>query len=234
MNELPILSRNPNFVAMEVRIPADVNEILHLLDLIGTLVFAISGAMAASSKKLDLFGAAFIGFVTAVGGGTIRDLLIGDTPVGWMQNVDYIFIILAGVGITFLFQRYVRRLRKTLFLFDTIGIGVFTTLGLKKALIFGVEPAVAIMMGMFSATLGGVIRDTLINEIPLIFRKELYALACIAGGVLFIFLQNYQIGFEINALATVFTIIIIRIMAIKFKIGLSGIDEGNWFPFKKS
>tara|TARA_B100001109_G_scaffold255332_1_gene257931 strand:+ start:2654 stop:3313 length:660 start_codon:yes stop_codon:yes gene_type:complete len=219
---------------MEVKIPANVDEILHYLDLIGTLVFAISGAMAASSKKLDLFGAAFIGFVTAVGGGTIRDLLIGDTPVGWMQNVDYLFIILAGVGITFLFQKYVRKLRKTLFLFDTIGIGVFTTLGLKKALLFGVEPPIAVMMGMFSATLGGVIRDTLINEIPLVFRKELYAIACISGGALFILLQQYQVSFELNTIATISTIILIRIIAIKFKLGLSGIDDELKFPFKKT
>ncbi|MEQ8910371.1 MAG: trimeric intracellular cation channel family protein [Vicingaceae bacterium] len=219
---------------MEVIIPANINDILHLLDLIGTLVFAISGAMAASSKKLDLFGAAFIGFVTAVGGGTIRDLLIGDTPVGWMQNVDYLFIILAGVGITFLFRSYVKRLRKTLFLFDTIGIGVFTTLGLKKALLFGVEPPIAIMMGMFSATLGGVIRDTLINEIPLVFRKELYALACLIGGTLFVYLQMFGLNFEINTIITISTIIVIRIIAIRFKIGLSGIDDGAKFPFRKS
>lgn len=219
---------------MEVTIPANINDILHLLDLIGTLVFAISGAMAASSKKLDLFGAAFIGFVTSVGGGTIRDLLLGDTPVGWMQNVDYLFIILAGVGITFLFRKYVRKLRKTLFLFDTIGIGVFTTLGLKKALLFGVDPPIAIMMGMFSATLGGVIRDTLINEIPLIFRKELYALACIIGGTLFIYLQMYNVSFESNAIVTISTIILIRIIAIRFNIGLSGIDDGMRFPFRKS
>ena len=91
--------------------------------------------MAAASKKLDLFGAAFIAFVTAVGGGTVRDLLIGSTPVGWMRDVNYIFIILAGVGITFLFKKYVRKLRRTLFLFDTIGISVFTVLGLQKALL---------------------------------------------------------------------------------------------------
>jgi uncharacterized membrane protein YeiH len=219
---------------MEVSIPTDINEVLNILDLVGTLVFAISGSMAASSKKLDLFGAAFIAFVTAVGGGTIRDLLIGDTPVGWMRNVDYIFIILGGVGVTFLFQKYVRKLRKTLFLFDTIGIAVFTTLGLKKALLFGVEPAIAIMMGMFSATLGGVIRDMLINEIPLVFRKEIYALACIAGGILFVYLQRYSVSFELNAIITVIAIIMIRILAIRFKIGLPGIDDQKKFPFKKS
>lgn len=216
---------------MQIAIPTDIMTILTSLDLFGTLVFAISGSMAAASKKLDLFGAAFIAFVTAVGGGTIRDLLIGSTPVGWMQDVTYILIILGGVGITFLFKRYVRKLRKTLFLFDTIGIAVFTILGLKKALLIEVDPIIAVMMGMFSAVLGGVIRDILINEIPLIFRKEIYAMACIAGGALFIFLSSRGLSFEINASITIATIIAIRILAIRFKIGLPGIEDEH--PFVK-
>lgn len=211
----------------------DINDILNYLDLIGTLVFAISGSMAASSKKLDLFGAAFIAFVTAVGGGTIRDLLIGDTPVGWMRDQNYMFIILVGVGITFLFQKQVKKLRKTLFLFDTIGIGVFTILGLKKALLIDVDPIIAIMMGMFSAVLGGVIRDILINEIPLIFRKEIYAMACVAGATLFYYLQKTNIGFELGTLISISVIIIVRIVAIKFKIGLPGIHDSERLDFWK-
>ena len=213
---------------------ANIDSLLFYLDLISTLVFAISGSMAAANKKLDLFGAAFIASVTALGGGTIRDLLLGESPVGWMQNVDYLLVISLGVGITFLFQKQVRKLRKTLFLFDTIGIAVFTILGLKKALIFEVEPIIAIIMGMFSATMGGVIRDMLINEIPLIFRKEIYALACIFGGIIFIWLQGLGLNFELNAMITIFTIIMVRILAIRYKIGLSGIDDQKKFPFKKS
>ncbi len=210
-----------------------IGHILNYLDLIGTLVFAISGAMAASSKKLDLFGAAFIAFVTAVGGGTIRDLLIGETPVGWMQDPVYLFIILGGVGLTFLFQKQVKKLRKTLFLFDTIGIGVFTILGMKKALLIEVDPIIAIIMAMFSAVLGGVIRDILINEIPLIFRKEIYAMACIAGATLFYYLQKTGISFEWNAVLSVSAIIVIRIIAIRYQVGLPGIDEEKSFPFSK-
>lgn len=218
---------------MPLDFPKDANEVLGLLDFIGTFVFAISGAMAASSKKLDLFGAAFIAFVTAVGGGTIRDLLLGATPVGWMRDPNYIYIVLSGVGITFLFKAWVRKLRKTLFLFDTIGIGVFTILGLSKALILEVPAIIAVMMGMFSAVLGGVIRDILINEIPLIFRKEIYAMACVAGGSLFILLDN-TIPFEWNVALTISTIIAIRIIVIKYKIGLSGIDDENRRIFTKS
>ncbi len=210
-----------------------INDILNYLDLIGTLVFAIIGAMAASSKKLDLFGAAFIAFVTAVGGGTIRDLLIGATPVGWMRDESYMLIIFVGVGITFLFQKQVRKLRKTLFLFDTIGIGVFTILVLKKALLIEVDPIIAIMMGMFSAVLGGVIRDILINEIPLILRKEIYAMACVAGATLFYFLQKTSLGFEMNTVISIAAIILIRILAIKYKIGLPGIDESDKLSLKR-
>jgi len=218
---------------MSIHFPTDVNQLLYFLDLGGTLVFAISGTMAASSKKLDLFGAAFIAFVTAVGGGTVRDLLLGTTPVGWMTDTIYIYIILGGVSFTFLFKSWVKKLRKTLFLFDTIGIGVFTILGISKALIIGVPPIIAVMMGMFSAVLGGVIRDILINEIPLIFRKEIYAMACIAGGVLFIILEG-SLLFEWNIVITISTIILIRIIAIKFKIGLSGIDDRHWKIFTRT
>ena len=218
---------------MPIEFPKNANEVLYILDLVGTLVFAISGSMAASSKKLDLFGAAFIAFVTAVGGGTVRDLLLGTTPVGWMQNTTYIYFILGGVGITFLFKAWVRKLRKTLFLFDTIGIGVFTILGLSKALILEVPALIAVMMGMFSAVLGGVIRDILINEIPLIFRKEIYAMACIAGGTAFVFLQDI-LSFEWNITATISLIIAIRIVVIKFKLGLSSIDDSKRRIFTKS
>lgn len=212
----------------------NANNLLFYLDLLGTLAFAISGAMAAANKKLDLFGAAFLAFVTAVGGGTVRDLLLGQTPVGWMQNFDYIIVILIGVGITYLFQKHVRRLRRTLFLFDTIGIAVFTTLGVKKALLFEVDPAIAVIMGMFSAILGGVIRDMSINLIPMVFRKEIYALACILGGALFVLLESFDIAFEVNALITIITIIAIRIVSIRYKIGLSKIGDDIKFPFRKS
>ena len=218
---------------MELQALADIKEILKVLDLIGTLVFAISGAMAASSKKLDLFGATFLAFVTALGGGTIRDLLIGSTPVGWMSDVTYLAIIIGGVIITYLFYGAVKKLRKTLFLFDTIGIAVFTILGAEKALIIGVSPIIAVMMGMFSAVLGGVIRDILIGEIPLIFRKEIYATACLAGGSLFVILQNLNVNFELNVIITILTIVMIRIFVIKFKIGLPGIDENRISIFKK-
>lgn len=118
-------------------------------------------------------------------------------------------------------------------MFDTIGIGVFTILGLKKALLIEVDPIIAIMMGMFSAVLGGVIRDILINEIPLILRKEIYAMACVAGATLFYFLQKTSLGFEMNTVISIAAIILIRILAIKYKIGLPGIDESDKLSLKR-
>lgn len=209
---------------MELDYTKELLLLLSRLDLLGTLVFAISGAMAAANKKLDLFGAAFIAFATALGGGTVRDILLGSTPVSWMQNINYILLIGFGVILAFLFFRHIQKLRKTLFLFDTIGIAVFTILGIEKALLVEVNVVIAALMGMVSAVVGGVIRDILINEIPLIFRKEVYATACLLGGVLFIVLQKLGIGFHISATATILLIIALRIIAIKYKIGLPNID----------
>lgn len=192
-------------------------DVLYFFDLAGVFVFAISGALTASDKKLDLMGAAVIGFVTAVGGGTVRDLLLGIHPVSWMQNSLYLWIILAALAFTYLFKKTIIKLKRTLSIFDTIGLGVFTVLGLSKALLTGVEPAFAIMMGTLSAVFGGVIRDTLCAEIPLIFRPgELYATVCIAGGCVFFGLNYLGLSLGLNYSFTILFIITARIISIKF------------------
>ena len=181
------------------------------------MVFAISGALAGRDKKLDFFGIAAVGFITAIGGGTMRDVLIGSTPVGWMNDLTYIIMIGTGILISMLFGKTVRKLRRTFFMFDTIGIAVFTVLGLQKALTIGVHPVIAIMMGMVSAVFGGVIRDIVCNEIPLIFRKEIYALTCLCGGILYIVLIGAGVDQLVNVLITASFIVIFRVMAVKFK-----------------
>ena len=191
--------------------------ILYFIDILGTMVFAISGALAGRDKKLDFFGIAAVGLITAIGGGTVRDVLLGSTPVGWMEDIIYLSMIGAGVLISLLFGKAVRKLRRTFFMFDTIGIAVFTVLGLQKALTLGVHPVIAIMMGMVSAVFGGVIRDIVCNEIPLIFRKEIYALTCLCGGILYILLQQTGLEQEWNILITVVFIASFRILAVKFK-----------------
>src|SRR5690606_12748671 len=135
-------------------------------------VFAISGASAASGKNIDIFGVTFTGFVTAIGGGSLRDVFLNTSPV-WVSDANYLIAIVLGVGITIFFRQGLGKLHKTLFLFDAIGIGFFTIVGLEKSLEFHSHPAAAVVLGMFSAVMGGVTRDALMNETPLIFRKEI-------------------------------------------------------------
>jgi uncharacterized membrane protein YeiH len=192
-------------------------DLIYIVDLLGTFVFAISGIMAALEKKFDLFGAITLGFVTAVGGGTLRDMLIGRTPVGWMQDSNYFLVIVAAMPVCYLFTRKIQQLRRGLFLFDTIGIGLFTVLGVQKVLETGLSVAVAITMGVVSAVFGGVIRDVLSNIEPLIFRREIYASACLAGGLAFVILNNVGLVHEVNILISIVLIIIIRYLAVKNK-----------------
>ena len=185
------------------------------------MVFAISGALTAMEKKLDIFGVAAVAFITALGGGTLRDVLMGSTPVGWMNDLTYLAMIASGLFISMLFRRFVQKLRHTFFLFDTIGIGVFTVLGLQKALSLGLHPIIAVMMGMVSAVFGGVTRDIICNEIPLIFRKEVYALACLFGGMVFVFLRYIEVPTKVNIISAIAVIIILRLFAVFYKWNLT-------------
>lgn len=188
---------------------------IYIIDLIGTFVFAISGVLTATKQKFDLFGAAVIAFVTAVGGGTLRDMLIGAQPVGWMQDTNYLIIIGVAVPLTFFFRKYIQKLRRTMFMFDAIGIGLFTILGLEKTLGIGLSPAVAVIMGTVSACFGGVVRDVLCNVQPLIFRGTIYATACLAGAVLYLILKEISLEYEVTMIITILFIIIIRIFAVR-------------------
>lgn len=188
-----------------------------ILDLTGTFVFAISGVIAGIDKKFDIVGAAILGLVTALGGGTLRDVLIGNTPVGWMKDINYLIVIFFAVPVSYLFKNTILRLRKSLFLFDTIGIGLFTILGLQKTIDIGLSPIIAVLMGTVSAVFGGVIRDVLANDVPLIFRKEIYASACLAGGIIFIVLENWWPGSIYNMLASMAVVITIRYFAVRYR-----------------
>ncbi|HUH33886.1 MAG TPA: trimeric intracellular cation channel family protein [Daejeonella sp.] len=192
-------------------------QLPYYIDLLGTLVFAISGALAASDKNMyrDIFGVTFTGFVTAVGGGTLRDMILGTRPA-WVADGSYLIVITIGVLIAGFYKYYIFKFRRTFFLFDTMGIALYTVVGVQKSLDYGVSPLAAIVLGMFSAVMGGVIRDTLINEIPLIFRKEIYATACLSGAALFVLLRALGVNDNINAISGVTLIFIVRILAVKF------------------
>lgn len=174
-------------------------------------------------KKLDIFGVFIIAFVTAIGGGTLRDILIGNTPVVWMRDYTYILVVLGTVIFAVLFVKQLKYFRKTLFLFDTIGIGLFTMVGVEKGLSAELLPIMCIALGTITACFGGVIRDILCNEIPVIFRREIYATACILGAVSYFVFR--ELPFE-NAYAYVGAILVTitaRLLAVKFKIALPNI-----------
>lgn len=190
-------------------------NIINIFDLAGTFAFAVSGTITAMQKRFDPFGALFIGFITAIGGGSIRDISLGNTPVSWMINIDYFIVIVAAILFTILFQQFVARLKTTLFLFDTIGIGVFTVIGLEKALAVGIPAPMAILMGVSSAVVGGVMRDVVCNEIPLVFHKEIYATACLLGGMIYIMLSWFKIPNPIIIPVTIGFIISIRLLSVK-------------------
>ncbi|MCW3085659.1 MAG: hypothetical protein JWP12_3025 [Bacteroidetes bacterium] len=195
--------------------------IQYILEILGTGFFSISGALAANDKaKPDWFGASFIGFITSIGGGSLRDILLGSYPLVWIHDTNFMYAIFIGVILASVFFKILIRLRKTFFLFDTFGIAMFTIVGTEKALSLGVHPMIAAIMGMFSAVMGGVIRDVLTNEIPIIFKKEIYATACLAGAILYLVL-NY-IGCERNAnfLLSALLIIVIRIIAVRRNLSL--------------
>ncbi|NOQ92827.1 MAG: trimeric intracellular cation channel family protein [Flavobacteriaceae bacterium] len=190
------------------------------LDLLGTAAFAISGALFAINKKMDPFGVFIIAFVTAVGGGTLRDMLIGKSPVSWMTDLNYVYVILLSVILAIIFRKKIAYLSKSLFLFDTIGLGIFTIIGTEIGIQNNLHPIISVSLGMLTATFGGVIRDTLSNEIPLIFHKEIYATACIVGSVTYLILNQFQIDQNANHILTTLMVIAVRLIAVKFKLQL--------------
>jgi uncharacterized membrane protein YeiH len=195
-------------------------DIQYIFELSGTFFFAISGALAVQDREHDLFGAGFTGFITAIGGGTLRDVLLGSYPLVWIGDVNFLYAIFLGIITTYVFHKVMHRLRRTLMLFDTLGIGFFTVLGVEKALSLGVKPEIAAIMGMFSAVMGGVIRDTLTNEIPVLFRKEIYASACLAGAVCYLILYHFDVSREINLFSSLALVVAIRLIAIRYKLSL--------------
>jgi len=193
---------------------------IYYLDILGTAAFAISGALVAMNKRLDPFGVFIIAFVTAAGGGTIRDILTGRLPVGWMHDINYIYAILIATILAIIFRKKLRFWSKTFFLFDTIGIGVFTIIGTEIGVKSGFHPVISIALGTMTACFGGVTRDILCNDIPIIFRKEIYAIACIIGAITFLILQEFFQNTNVIYIGTTLIVITVRLLAVRFKLSL--------------
>jgi uncharacterized membrane protein YeiH len=197
-----------------------------LLDLLGTFAFAISGIRLASGKQIDWFGAYIIGLVTAIGGGTMRDLLLDVTPF-WMLDGKYFLTTGIALIATLLFKDKLFKWGNTLFLFDTIGLGLFTIVGITKSIDAGLPFWVCIVMGTITGSVGGVIRDVLLNEVPLIFRKDIYALACVAGGGVYFLCSYFNLPAGVTEMIAALTVIVFRLLAVKFHIHLPQLQSLN-------
>ena len=201
------------------------HEFLQLIDILGTVAFAVSGVFAAMQKKLDIFGILIIAFVTAVGGGTLRDMMIGDLPVSWMKDINYSIIILVTTAVVIFFNKTINNFQKTLLVFDSIGLGFFTILGIQKGITFGLHPAICIALGTVTACFGGVIRDISLNNIPLIFQKEIYATACIFGGCIYFLLLQTSLSIGLIEALCIVLIVLVRILAVRYNWSLPGIYQ---------
>lgn len=192
-------------------------QFLNIIDILGTAAFAVSGALLAIEKKLDPFGVVVIAFVTAIGGGTLRDIMIGNLPVGWLRNETAPLVILFSAVAAMLFSSRIKTLTTTLFLFDALGLGLFTIAGLEIGLNKGFSPGICIALGTITASFGGVIRDVFLNTVPLLFRKEIYAMACISGGIIYFLLRQTALPADMVRVVSMLLIFVIRILAVRLQ-----------------
>ncbi|MBD2704256.1 trimeric intracellular cation channel family protein [Spirosoma sp. BT702] len=193
-------------------------SIWYIIDLVGTSVFAISGALSALSKKMyhDIIAILFIGFLTAVGGGTIRDVIMGAYPIAWIRDPNYLIVIITSVSLAVFCRKWWRgALKRPLLIFDTIGLGLFTILGMQKALLVGVNDWAAILLGIITALFGGVIRDTLVNDLPLILDRQLYVTPCLAGALLYQLNRFLGLDSTFNLILSACLITLVRLIAIR-------------------
>jgi uncharacterized membrane protein YeiH len=184
------------------------------------VVFAITGSLAAGKKRLDLFGGLVLALVTALGGGTLRDVVLGNDPIFWIKDLTYIYFVAATALIVFVIARYRKIPERTLLFADAFGLAVFSVLGAQVALQEGAPAVVAIIMGMLTGVAGGIIRDVLTNEIPLILRQEIYATAALAGATAYIILSAFYSSSQFNLAVAALVTLALRLAAIKWKFSL--------------
>lgn len=201
-----------------------------VLDLLGTSAFAVSGASLAIKKQFDPFGVFVLAFVTAIGGGTVRDLLIGVTPVEWMNNSALIITIVVGAGLTMLFNSYIKKLSYFVYLFDAIGLGLFTMAGIQKGITLELNIFMCVVLGTMSATFGGLFRDIITGEKPMLLtRKEIYAIASACGGFIYFILRYFGLPDEINVPLTIVLVFLIRHITHRYGVRLPSVnDKGEW------
>lgn len=185
----------------------------------GTFAFAISGIRLASAKQFDWFGAYVVGVVTAIGGGTIRDIMLNKT-LFWLEDASYLIVSALALLFVLVFRKYVIKLNNTFFIFDAIGLGLFVVAGIDRTLALGYPFWVAIVMGTITGSFGGMIRDILINEVPLIFRKDIYALTCVLGGIIYYICHRLHVTPVVTQVVTAASVLAARLIAVKFHISV--------------
>jgi uncharacterized membrane protein YeiH len=188
---------------------------LYLLDLFGVAVFAVSGALTAGRKSMDLFGVIVIAVITAIGGGTVRDLLLDERPIFWIEDPTYLVVILAAAGATLAYGRFFTPPRASLLVADAFGLAVFTFIGAQTAHAAGAPSIIVVLMGTITGAAGGIMRDVLCAEVPLILRREIYATASIAGAAVYVLLREMGTGGPLVAILSVGTVFTLRLGAIR-------------------
>jgi uncharacterized membrane protein YeiH len=188
--------------------------------LIAIIAEAMSGALAAGRRNMDLFGVAVIAFLTALGGGTVRDILLGNFPVTWTQHPSYIYMTLTGGLVTIAIARFMRHLRQLFLVLDAIGLVAFTIIGCNVALELGYEPIVVVMSGITTGIFGGIIRDIMCGRVPQVLRREIYACVSLVVAVLYLFLLRQGVGEGVTQLAAFSVGLLLRMVAIRWRVSL--------------
>ncbi|MFA5960029.1 MAG: trimeric intracellular cation channel family protein [Tatlockia sp.] len=198
--------------------------LLHSLFILGICVEAITGAIAAGRKKMDFFGVMLIACIAALGGGTVRDALFNTYPLTWVSHPEYLLYTSGFAFLTIFIAHRLVRITKLFLILDALGLATFAIAGTQKILDTGFSPSLAIIGGMLTGICGGMLRDILCNDIPLVLRKEVYAVIALAGSLLFIILDHFAIAREINTLIAILAIFIARLLAIFFHIEIPQFD----------
>ncbi|MBN1115779.1 MAG: trimeric intracellular cation channel family protein [Bacteroidales bacterium] len=195
-----------------------MEEVFTIISITGTFAFAVSGALTAMNKRFDPFGVFIIAFATAVGGGTVRDVLVSSTAVFWLIQPSYVYTILLGTVFAILFRRKLSYLRKTLLLFDTLGLALYTVIGVQIGMQNNLSGISCIALGTLTGAFGGVLRDILVNDVPIIFKKEIYATISILGGILYLSLHHFKIPNPFLQIIPIIVIIILRLIVVYYSI----------------
>ncbi|QRN02835.1 trimeric intracellular cation channel family protein [Legionella sp. MW5194] len=198
--------------------------LLHLLFILGICVEAMTGAIAAGRKKMDFFGVMVIACITALGGGTVRDMLFNTHPITWVAHPEYLLYTCLFAFLTIFIASSLARIMKVFLILDALGLSTFVIIGTQKALANGLTPSIAVISGMLTGISGGMLRDILCNDIPLVLRKELYAVIAVAGAVLYITLEHFQVSNHLTILITMTAIFVTRLLAIFFHIEMPKFD----------